>query len=85
MCKEIGDLYDVKNTAYRGAFAEQFQEDGLSYVTPILGNKERRLKAINKAQLLNEEFDFGDESLEDTLKDIANYCIMTLIELRKQG
>ena len=85
ICKEMGDLYDIKNTNYKGAFAEQFKEEGLSYVAPILGNKVRRVKAINMSQLLNEEFDFNGESLEDTLKDMANYCIMTLAELRKQG
>lgn len=83
-CKQLGDLYDVKNTAYENAAANQFNEEGLSYVNSIFGNKVMRLKAIDKFARLGQPLDLNGETTEDTLIDIANYAIIALTELRKQ-
>lgn len=85
MCNHLGDLYDIKNTAYENAAANQFNEEGLSYVNSIFGNKVMRLKAIDKATKLGQPIDLNGESVEDTLKDIANYAIIALMELKKQN
>ena len=40
-----------------------------------------RLKSLTK----KKEVLVKDESIIDTLKDMANYCLMTVIELEKSG
>ena len=83
-CKQLGDLYDVKNTAYENAAANQFNEEGLSYVNSIFGNKVMRLKAIDKAERKGESIDLNGESIIDSLSDIANYAIIALVELKRK-
>ena len=39
----------------------------------------KRFKALSTDKKLDNQL---DENIEDTLKDLANYCIMTIIELR---
>ena len=84
MCKQLGDLYDIKNSTYENAAANQFNEEGLSYVNSIFGNKVMRLKAIDKAERKGESIDLNGESLIDSLSDIANYAIIALVELKRK-
>ena len=44
-----------------------------------IGEKCDRLSALER----NPDIDNLGESIEDTLIDMANYCVMTLMELRK--
>lgn len=46
-----------------------------------IGDKFRRFCALSRGepQMVN------DESLKDTLMDMANYCIMTIIEMEEQN
>ena len=47
-----------------------------------LDDKIRRLKSLNK-QLQNGTVNMDDESIRDTLLDLANYSILSIIELDK--
>ena|SRR5699024_10454814 len=78
---EIHDMYERKNKDYGNSFSEQFEEYGLLSLTIRLDDKLRRLKQLGKN---NGEASVKDESIEDTLLDLANYAIMGAMELRKE-
>ena len=77
ICKELNNLYKSKNKDYGDSFSKSFTEYGLTMPCIRLEDKLNRLKALNK----NKEQKVKDESIKDTLMDLANYAIMTLIEL----
>ncbi|MBE2917333.1 DUF1599 domain-containing protein [Anoxybacillus flavithermus] len=77
---EIHDTYKRKNADYGNSFGEQFIEYGLLSAVIRLDDKMRRLK-----QLLKNEAQVKDESIRDTLLDLSNYAIMTIMELDKKN
>ena len=80
IAEEIAALYEMKDRAYGNSFGETFQKLGIiSAVTRISDKYNRLCNLTTAATNIN---DCG-ESIEDTLKDMAAYCIMTLIELKK--
>ena len=76
ICGSLSALYEKKNADYGDSFGKSFKEYGLTMTCIRLEDKLNRLKALtkNKAQV-------EDESITDTLMDLANYAIMTIIEL----
>lgn len=76
-CDEIKHLLIRKNHDYGNSFSKQFEKYGLLSGIIRLDDKMSRLDTLiqNKA-LVNE-------SIEDTVADIAGYAILLLIELRK--
>lgn len=80
LCLELSDLFAEKNRRYGNSFAEQFKKRGLVMSAIRIEDKFRRFDEL----VSNPTDDGGDESIEDTLKDLANYSIMTLMALREQ-
>lgn len=79
ICKQLNEIYVQKNKAYGDSFTETFKKLGpISAVTRI-SDKYNRLVNLTT----NHNIDTGDESIKDTLLDMANYCIMTVMELEK--
>lgn len=74
---EIGDLYEKKNKAYGDSFSDTFNKLGLISAVTRISDKYNRL--CNLAT--NPNIDNLGESIDDTLRDLAAYSIMTLIEL----
>lgn len=72
------NLYERKNADYGDSFAEGFKEYGITMAIIRLEDKLRRIK-----QLAKNPAKVGDESMIDTLNDLSNYAIMTVIELLK--
>ena len=71
--------YRAKNADYGDAFSETYKKLGLISAVTRITDKTNRLVSLasgNKQQV-------ADESIEDTLKDLANYAVMTLIELQE--
>lgn len=66
-----------KNKAYGDSFGTTFQKLGIISAVTRISDKYNRL--CNLA--VNPDIDNLGESIEDTLKDMASYCVMTLIEL----
>ena len=65
-----------KNERYGDSFSEVYRELGdISALTQVL-HKVNRLKTL----AVDDDVDSGGESLDDTLLDLANYCIMWLME-----
>lgn len=84
---EMYELYQVKNKNYGNSFSKQFEEYGLTSVCIRLEDKLNRLKSLNK-QLLDSDngitqVNIQDESVRDTLIDLANYSVLALMELDK--
>lgn len=68
---KLRDTYERKNTDYGNSFEESLDEFGAIAFVVRADDKMRRLK-----QLVNNPAKVKDESFEDTVKDLANYCIM---------
>ena len=80
ICREMADLYDAKNWDYGDSFGKSFSEWGMTMPCIRLTDKLNRLCSLTK----NSSQKVQDESIEDTLKDLATYSVMTLIELRRE-
>ena len=75
---KLGDLYEKKNTAYGNSFGDTYKKLGIISAATRISDKCNRLCNLAK----NPDIDNLEESIDDTLRDMANYCIMTLIELQ---
>ena len=76
---KLRDTYERKNTDYGNSFEESLDEFGAIAFVVRADDKMRRLK-----QLVNNEAKVKDECFEDTVKDLANYCIMFTMWKEKQ-
>jgi len=77
--EEMFELYLDKSADYGDSFSKSFDEFGLISAVIRLTDKVNRLRTL----VANENL-VKDESIRDTLIDLANYSIMTIIELDKQ-
>lgn len=73
-------LYQRKNAAYGNSFSNTYTKLGILSAVTRLEDKHNRL--CNLAR--NPHLDDLGESVEDTLKDMACYCVMTIMEIRKE-
>ncbi len=75
VCHTLNEIYERKNNDYGDSFAKLRNELPNAILVRIY-DKYRRLKTLleGKEQLVK------DESIDDTLMDLANYCIMELVE-----
>lgn len=76
ICMSLNELYARKNADYGDSFGKSFTEYGLTMTCIRLEDKLNRIKALTK-----QAAQVSDESIVDTLMDLANYSIMTLVEL----
>ena len=75
--QEISDMYHRKNHDYGDSFRKSLQEFGLVAAVVRMCDKMERIKTLAKG----EEAKVQDEKIRDTLMDLANYAIMTVMEL----
>lgn len=78
LCKEMHELYERKNADYGDSFA-QLRKRYPNFVCMRLFDKLNRLDTVIQPEYTLK---VSDETLEDTLMDIANYAIMELTERR---
>lgn len=76
VCKELHNLYLKKNHDYGDSFHKSYEEEGLAMVRIRLGDKFNRFKTLSKSERQVE-----DESIRDTLIDLANYAILAVMEI----
>lgn len=82
LCLELNTIYALKNHDYGDSFHQTFVEEGLAMPRIRISDKFNRFKTLSRkldAQRVS------DESLRDTLLDLANYAIMTVMELEEAG
>ena len=77
ICEYLNNLYERKNHDYGDSFHQTFVEEGMAMVRIRLGDKLSRFKTLT----LNGSQQVQDESVRDTLLDLANYAIMTVMEM----
>ena len=82
ICEELNQTYEKKNHDYGNSFGETFNKLGIISAVTRITDKYNRL--VSLCTLPDEERQVKDETISDTLLDMANYCIMTEIELRKR-
>ncbi len=72
----LTELYERKNADYGNSFSKSYEEFGLTSPVIRLSDKVERLKTLSK-----QEAKVKDESIQDTVMDIAVYAMLTLMEL----
>ena len=84
LCEELNALYERKNHDYGDSFHSSFVEEGLAMSRIRLGDKLNRFKTLSRNP---ERQQVDEESMRDTLIDLANYALMTVMELdwHKEG
>ena len=79
ICQEMMELHRRKNSDYGNAAHESYKEFGLNSYIIRLNDKMRRLKSLTGRGV---DISVKDESIEDTLMDLATYAIMAIESLR---
>lgn len=77
---ELSGLYARKNNDYGDSFHQSYIEEGIAMARIRLGDKLSRFKTLTR----KEGQEVQDESIRDTLLDLANYAIMTVMELERE-
>ena len=78
ICEKMHETYKAKNADYGDSFAKVREEYPETICTHLMWRIER-LKTLYKGA----EQQVKDESIDDTLLDIANYAVMELVERRR--
>ena len=76
LCKQIHDLYLAKNADYGDSF-RKVREEIPNAILVRLSDKLNRLKKLMNT---SEEQQVKEESVDDTLMDLANYALLELVE-----
>lgn len=79
ICKDLHDLYKKKNADYGNSFADIFAEVGMAYAYGHMAEKLCRVRS-----LMNNPAAVKGESMRDSLVDLANYALLTVVELDAQ-
>lgn len=78
VCEDMLQMYIAKNKDYGDSFSKLYAKYGMIY--PIIHMQEK----LNRIEALQEKNnDVKGETYIDSLKDLANYAILTLIEIEK--
>lgn len=72
------NTFEVKNHDYGNSFHKLFEECGMTYAYGHMAEKLERINSLRK-----NEAKVKGESMKDSLYDLANYAILTIIELEK--
>ena len=76
---EMCDTFKAKNHDYGSSFSNLFKECGMTYVYGHMKEKLERVKSLMK-----DEAKVKGEGMKDSLKDLANYAILTIMELERK-
>lgn len=73
------DIYKQKNSDYGSSFSKLFKKCGMTYAYGHLAEKIERIDSLS-----NNEAKVQGESMIDSLYDLANYSILTIMEIEKR-
>lgn len=76
---EMYDTFKAKNHDYGSSFSNLFEECGMIYAYGHMAEKLERVKSLMK-----DEAKVKGEGMKDSLKDLANYAILTIMELERK-
>lgn len=76
---KLVNIYAKKNHDYGDSFNEGCNELGVGYAFSRIFDKTKRFQTLAKGIMNNNlSIEVQDETIEDTIMDLANYCIMYL-------
>lgn len=81
LCAELNEIYTKKNNDYGDAFSKTYKDLGIVSAITRISDKYNRLCSL---ALSDKPMMVNDENIIDTLLDMANYCIMTVMELENE-
>ena len=74
------ETFKAKNHDYGSSFSNLFKECGMTYAYGHMAEKLERVKSLMK-----DEAKVKGERMKDSLLDLANYAILTVMEIEKVG
>lgn len=76
---KLVNIYAKKNHDYGDSFNESCNELGVGYAFSRIFDKTKRFQTLAKGIMNNNlSIEVQDETIEDTIMDLANYCMMYL-------
>lgn len=79
--KRMADTYRAKNADYGDSFGQSVKEFGYTAALVRMSDKFNRLKNLMRA---DAQAQVKDESIKDTILDLACYSVMLAIEVEKR-
>lgn len=79
---ELADLYERKNNDYGNSTKKTFDKLGAVSIATRLNDKLNRFEQL---AVFNKEQKVNDESIVDTLLDMASYAIQGAILIKEKG
>ena len=80
LCEYLNDLYAKKNHDYGDSVHDTYVKYGLTSFLVRMEDKLNRARTLSQNEAL-----VNDEKLTDTLLDLANYAIISVIELNAEN
>lgn len=78
LCDQLNETYQKKNSDYGDSFGKSVRKRG---ITAAMVRMEDKWNRLDNLTLNPENIMVNDETIGDTLLDLANYCLMTYMEL----
>ena len=79
LTQEMAQTYEAKNADYGNSFDKSLDEFGL------VASLVRMTDKLNRAKQLSRQEAHVDESMRDTLMDLANYAVMTVLWMEAES
>ena len=80
ICQKLNQVYKAKNHDYGDSFGDTYKKLGIISAITRLSDKMNRLMSL----AVKHDAQVKDEKIEDTLLDMANYAIMTVMWMDNQ-
>lgn len=80
ICRELNTMYATKNDDYGNSYSKIRQEDGIQQFLIFAKTKLHRIESLAK-----KDSQQTYESIVDSIRDLANYCIMEEVEMHMQN
>lgn len=81
LCEQMNAVYTEKNKNYGDSFGISVKKYGMIAALTRISDKFNRLEQL----ILTRSDGTKDESLIDTMLDMANYCLMTVMEIEDEA
>ena len=82
VCDFLNKVYEAKNHDYGDSFGKSVSKRG---ITAAMVRMEDKWNRLDNLTINPDEAQVKDEAIADTLLDLANYCIMTYMEMEIHG
>lgn len=77
---EMTNIYVDKNHDYGDSVHDTYERYGMTSFLVRMEDKINRIKTLTEGEAIKVK----DEKIEDTLKDLANYAILAIMEMRRE-